>query len=330
MYTEEDIVSAVKAGVFTNETANAFRAHVARIKGDSVADEEHFRLITGFNDIFVVIACALLLTAVNWIGADYSKWLGTLASAITAWGLAEFFVLKRRMALPAIVLLLAFVGNMFVTGFYLFKSSDAMFVAGSVMAATAAGLHWYRFRVPITMAAGTAAVIGFFIAALLVWVPETRNRIPAIMFAGGLVVFALAMWWDSQDTARQSRQSDVAFWLHLLAAPLLVHPVFAQIGVFNGAMTTLQATVVIVLYVVIGLVSLGIDRRALMVSSLIYVLYTFSTLLKQFGVVSLGFAITALVIGATLLLLSAFWHPVRGFVVRFLPNNLRMLLPPVR
>jgi hypothetical protein len=30
------------------------------------------------------------------------------------------------------------------------------------------------------------------------------------------------------------------------------------------------------------------------------------------------------------LLLSAFWHPVRGFVVRFLPNNLRMLLPPVR
>ena len=35
--------------------------------------------------------------------------------AATAWGLAEFFTRKRRMALPSIILLLAFVGGVFET-----------------------------------------------------------------------------------------------------------------------------------------------------------------------------------------------------------------------
>jgi hypothetical protein len=116
MYTEEDLASAVKAGALTEETAAAFRAHVAQLKNESAVDEEHFHLVTGFNDIFVVIACALLLVSVGWIGAAVAPWLGALAASIAAWALAEFFVRKRRMALPAIVLRLAFVGGVFGAG----------------------------------------------------------------------------------------------------------------------------------------------------------------------------------------------------------------------
>ena len=36
-----------------------------------------------------------------------------LAVAVTSWGLAEYFTRQRRMALPSIVLLLAFVGGVF-------------------------------------------------------------------------------------------------------------------------------------------------------------------------------------------------------------------------
>ncbi len=330
MYTDEDLISAVKAGVLTQETANAFRAHVAQVSGDTLADEEHFRLITGFNDIFVVIACVLLLVSVNWIGSDIAPVFGVLAAAATAWGLAEFFVRKRRMALPAIVLLLAFVGNAFSAGFSLFAGTGTEFVVGSILASAAAGLHWYRFRVPITIAAGTAAVLTFFVALILAWLPELKEWVAAILFAGGIVVFSLAMHWDAQDTTRQTRKSDVAFWLHLLAAPLLVHPVFSQIGVFEGKTSANQALIVIILYVVIGIVSLGIDRRALMVSSLIYVLYAFSTLLEQFGVVSLGFAITALAIGSLLLFLSAFWHPVRALTLRLIPDKFQKWVPAAR
>ena len=88
-----------------------------------IADEEQFRLLTGFNDIFVSIAAAILLFAVGWIGQRIgatSAWRSTatgraslapLAVAATAWGLALFFTAKRRMALPSILLLLAFVGG---------------------------------------------------------------------------------------------------------------------------------------------------------------------------------------------------------------------------
>jgi hypothetical protein len=328
MYSEEDIASAVNAGVLTEDAAAAFRSHVAQLKRTPAVDEEHFRLVTGFNDIFVVIACLLLLISVSWIGATVAPWFGALASALAAWALAEFFIRKRRMALPAIVLLLAFVGNIFYSG--LNGLGDIAIVAASALAAIGAWLHWLRFKVPITMAAGIAPVIVCIVTLLLAAGPEARKLLPLLLLLAGIIVFSLAMHWDAADTQRQTRKSDVAFWLHLLAAPLLVHPAFAALNVFGGEIHLLQALTVIVLYVVIALVSLAIDRRALMVSALIYVLYAFSSLLKQYGVISLGFAITALIIGSALLLLSAFWHPCRTFVLGFFPPSVKKRLPPLR
>jgi hypothetical protein len=332
MYSEEDIASAVTAGVLTPEAATAFRAHVAALKASPAVDEEHFRLVTGFNDIFVVIACLLLLSSVAWIGASIAPWLGALTSAAAAWGLAEFFIRKRHMALPAIVLLLVFVGNIFYSTFIGLGeiAVDGRIIAASALAAIGAWLHWMRFKVPITMAAGVAAALGCIFAMLLYAIPAARNLIPLISLVAGIVVFALAMRWDAADTQRQTRKSDIAFWLHLLAAPLLVHPAFAVLDVFGGQTNVLQALVVVMLYIAIALVSLAIDRRALMVSALIYVLYAFSSLLKNYGVISLGFAVTALVIGSALLLLSAFWHPCRTFVLGFFPTAIQKRLPPLR
>ena len=145
----------------------------------------------------------------------------------------------------------------------------------------------------------------------------------AIAIIGLELVFPARLDW-------RPRRSDVAFWLHLLAAPLLVHPIFTVLGVTGGHADLGQALAVVVLYVAIALISLAVDRRALMVSALTYVLFAFSALLKQFGVVSLSFAITAFAIGAALLLLSAFWHPTRAYVLGFLPPALQQRLAPFR
>jgi hypothetical protein len=330
MYSDEDISSAIAAGILTEQTAAAFREHVASLKSVSAVDEEHFRLITGFNDIFVVIACLLLLASVGGIGAAMSKWLGAAAVSGTAWALGEFFIRKRRMALPAIVLLLAFVGGVLAAGLLAVATTTETFVVASAIAAVAAWLHWLRFHVPITVASGAAAVIGCVVALLLTAVPEARGWTTPISLISGIAVFTLAMTWDAADPQRLTRKSDVAFWLHLLAAPLLVHPVFSILGVFGGQTDMDQAIAVVALYIAIAFISLAVDRRALMVSALIYVLYTFSTLLKQFGVVSLSFAITALVIGSALLLLSAFWHPSRAFVLRLFPHTVQKHLAPFR
>jgi len=332
MYTEEDIASAVDAGILSQETAQAFRAHVAGLRQGPAVDEEHFRLITGFNDIFVVIASVLLLAAVGGIAGVLADWIGAIAVAAVAWLLAEFFTRRRRMALPSIVLLLAFVSSVLSGAFLLpgpGQEAQSLAIA-CALATLAAWLHWRRFKVPITVAAGAAAVVGFAIALLLWAVPGARHWLSVMSFIAGGAVFLLAMYWDTQDTARLTRKSDVAFWLHLLAAPLLVHPVFAALGVFEGQMDLWRGAVVIVLYMVIGFISLCIDRRALMVSALVYVMYAFSTLLEQYGVVSLGFALTALVIGSALLLLSAFWHASRAQVLRRVPQVVRRWLVPAR
>jgi hypothetical protein len=119
----------------------------------------------------------------------------------------------------------------------------------------------------------------------------------------------------------------VAFWLHLLAAPMIVHPVFTLLGLNDGNATLGEGVIVILLYVAIGITALAIDRRALLVSALAYVLYALAELFKQFGAVELNIALTALVIGSALLLLSAFWHQARGTIVRPLPEGLRDRLP---
>ncbi|HIV73252.1 MAG TPA: hypothetical protein H9903_20125 [Candidatus Aquabacterium excrementipullorum] len=339
MYTDEDLSSAVAAGILSRETADHFRNHVEHIRRTPAVDEEHFRLITGFNDVFVVIACVLLLVSVTWIGNTVSPLLGTLALSCTAWALAEFFTRQRRMALPSIVLMFAFVGGAMVTVPALFGEAPdsllahrgsaitAAFVAGA--AALGAWLHWRRFKVPITVAAGALGVTIGLMATTLVSVKGARPWLPLMWVTAGVLVFLLAMRWDGQDTRRQTRRADVAFWLHLLAAPMLVHPIFNSWIVHQGQPETTQAVIVVALYVGIALVSLAIDRRALMVSALAYVLYTFSSLLKNHGVVSLGFAITALGIGSALLLLSAFWHRSRAGVLRQLPAAWQRRLPPL-
>jgi hypothetical protein len=99
------------------------------------------------------------------------------------------------------------------------------------------------------------------------------------------------------------------------------------IGLNNGTVGTGEALLVVGLYVLFGLTALAIDRRALLVSALAYVLYALTELFKQFGAVELNVALTALIIGSALLLLSAYWHQARGLVVRRLPSNLQERLP---
>lgn len=340
MYSEDDIDAAVQAGVISQESASAFRSFVEKQNATTAVDEEHLRLITGFNDIFVVIAGSLLLTSCYQIGKVFmAEWVGDLFIALAAWLLSEYFVRKRRMALPAIVFLLAFVGGLFFTGVFavlaamnlgavIGTESKMSLIIGTLLATVGAWLHWRRFRVPITVAAGFAAFVGLIVSLILSAIPGAMDFITLFMFVGGVAAFALALQWDSKDPSRITRKSDIAFWLHLLAAPMMVHPVFSLLDVFSGEVTALKAFVVVVLYLVIGLVSLAVDRRALMVSALIYVLVTLANLLKHVGSVSMGFAFAAFLIGGGLLMLSAFWHPCRAYVLKSLPEPLQRKVAP--
>lgn len=349
MYSESDIDAAVESGALSPEAATALRAYVAATRAMPAVDEESFRLLTGFNDIFVSIAAVLMLVAMGWIGnlirlfaPDHgpSPFIG-FAVAATAWGLGEYFTRQRRMALPSIILLLAFAGGLFM-GFGVLLGTALMpddmrdlherafaLVMAASAALTAGGvwLHWRRFMVPITVAAGAATLAGLLLALVVAAVPDLADHLHGLLLIAGLGVFALAMWWDMGDRTRTTRRSDVAFWLHLLAAPMIVHPIFAMMGMLHGTAAPAQAAVVILIYIVLGLVALAIDRRALMVSALVYVLFALSSLIEQSGAVDRSFGLTALIIGSALLLLSAFWTAARRHVVALLPQDVALRLP---
>ena len=356
MYSQNDLDEAVASGALSAEAATSLRNFVEGQRALPGVDEEHFRLLTGFNDIFVAIASAILLFAVGWIGQSIGQSAGLtvdvegpsplapLAVAGTAWALALFFTAKRRMALPSILLLLAFVGGVFAATAF----GQAMIVgdppndrealyAGAIasiaglIAAGAAYLHWRTFKVPITIAAGalaaSAIVVGIVVAAIGGEVDQARNLILTTVLLLGVGVFLFAMRWDSSDPQRVTRRSDVAFWLHLLAAPMIVHPIFTLLGLNDGNASIGEGLVVVALYVALGLVALAIDRRALLVSALAYVLFALQALFREFGAVELNVALTALVIGSALLMLSAFWHQARRTVVEKLPASLQGKLP---
>lgn len=374
MYSNDDINSAVASGALSAEAAAALRAHVSTDREMPVGDEENFRLVTSFNDIFVTIGVIILLVAVGSICGTVFSPLAVetlsfgLASALvaaTSWFLSEIFTRRRRMALPSIVLLTVFVWSVFFAAAALIitpftfgadvgqKSSggfDSNIIARTLGAAVAIGwmlaagaitvfatyLHWKRFMVPITVAAGAAALVGSMLAALLLAAEAVNDgagsyaTLPLVLISG-IGVFIAAMRWDMSDRERTTRRSDVAFWLHLLAAPMIAHPLFYSLGVVGGdkEVGVASALGVVAIYVLFGLVALAIDRRALLVSALAYVLAALAILFRQFGAVELNFALTALVIGSALLTLSIFWSPIRARLVAKLPPEWRSWLPVV-
>lgn len=328
--TTDDVKDAVAAGVLPQQHAQALLAFVAQSRqSPSRNDEESFRFIRSFNDIFVTIAIALVLFALNRLLSTISEPVSMLAIAAASWAMAEYFTRRRRMAFPSIVLLGAFVVSVFLAFADLLNFSDSVpyedtAAAGSAIAAAiAAGIHWLRFRVPITVAAGVAALILFVVALVRLEYASTT-----VMLAAGLVTLVIAMMFDTRDRQRLTRKADIAFWLHMLAAPLIVHGLFATLGILTGSLSSTQAGAVLAFYAVFGLFALIIDRRALLVSSLIYVLYAASTLIASSGFRDYSSGITALAIGVFLLLLSAGWSHLRALVLRIMPQAARDLVPP--
>src|SRR6202023_399014 len=95
MYGNDDLDDAVAAGILTEDNAASLRDFLAQRRSAPAIDEEHFRLISSFNDIFVSIAASLLLIALAWLGSAIHPALGSVAVAGASWGFAEYFTRRR-------------------------------------------------------------------------------------------------------------------------------------------------------------------------------------------------------------------------------------------
>ncbi|HLJ72535.1 MAG TPA: hypothetical protein VKU03_14545 [Roseiarcus sp.] len=358
MISDATLAQAVRDELISAAQADGLRALEAQTAASAAPawaaaptpDDESLRLVSGFGDVFVAIGLALFFGAAGFFVQHFFGRLAMwLAVAVLAWLLAEFFTRRRRMALPSIILLVVFAGCVFIallqilTGSDLFASNNIIGVAkgggedrpiwlAGVATAGAAALHYWRFRVPITIAAGAAALAAAFVAfGLSLSLQPSRGLVSALVLVCGLAIFSLAMAFDGSDRERATRRTDIAFWLHLLAAPMIVHPVISTFVNDTSGVETGGAIAILVVFLVFALVAVAIDRRAMLVSGLVYAGVAFGSLLRQTGLSDMNIPATLLALGVFVLLLSAGWQPLRRAILRFFPSPLARRLPhPVR
>ncbi len=337
-----DLKNAVKAGVIENAAAERLVTFIMTTPAGDAADDERLRLITGFNDIFVAIGLTLFFGALFFVAGSWAYAIAPVA----AWGLAELFTRRMRMALPSIMLLVIFAGSIFIGIAYLSPVTPTattwvawwsnreplVFTAGACATLVGVGLHWWRFHVPITVAAGVAAIVGALMGALAALMGNGFVNIALyVLLVLGLATFALAMFFDMQDRLRRTQMADRAFWLHMLAAPMIIHSLKFILNSAGGG----GAVSTFILFTCVALIALAIDRRAMLVSSLGYLIVTLTSLVTSLGgtnwnASNLASSWGALTVGILVLLLSVAWRPLRGALVPLLPMAVQDKVPVIQ
>lgn len=352
---EPELSAAVSAGVITPEQAAALRTlAVTAAAAGTQADEEHFRLLGGFNDVLVSIGLVLLVGALFTAGSlGFGAGALPLLAVAVSWGLAEFFTRRLRLALPSIILAGMFAGAVLMLAL-LFAPEPPLHRAALLAAVFtgAALLHFRRFEVPVdvTFAATGSACLAVALAAMAM--PQMIGPLlPGLLLLAGCAIFLLAMHYDLADRLRLTRRADIAFWLHLAAAPLIVHSLIAGLfgssrvhgmlaysllpqagGLLPGLGESAQAIIILVIVLVLLAVALVVDRRALLVSGLTYAGFAlwvlFRGLARQHGG---ALPLSLFALAGAILMVSAGWQVLRAAIVPRLPlGSLTDRLPPLR
>ncbi|GLK54887.1 hypothetical protein JOD31_002048 [Methylopila capsulata] len=345
----DDLAAAVAAGVIDQAAADRLRAFLTRDdEGPSplgAADREDVRFVRGFHDVFMSFGLAALLIGFRLAvmavipGSAHAAAFALGASAI--WALAEIFARRQRLVLPSIVLALGFVTYVataatFVFGAFEYAPGTApdaapfFAVAGAALAAAIA--FRLRFRLPFSSLLIAGGVIGLGLAALETVAPgAVEAHWDGVLLGLGLAVFAVAMRYDLKDPGRVTLAADHAFWLHLLAAPMIVHALLAFAVAKPDAPTGPEAGLVVAIMLALALIALAIDRRALLMSGLIYFGAAIGVLVAQTDIdPGAIFALTLVLLGGFVVTLGAGWRPARRLVLAGVPSAARRALPPVR
>ncbi|ESY69400.1 hypothetical protein NKJ90_06660 [Mesorhizobium sp. M0051] len=347
-------------------------------RADDEGDEENLRLVGGGNDLFITVGTVLLNAGIFFVlitmlpGQTF--WIAGIL-AVFAWALAEIVTRQHRMKLSSSVLALIFMVAILVALALGVRASfdirmpetiwqllalrqtasraGYLFLGGGIAAAV---IYFWRFRVPVL--AGVIAIaftlLAFLQTAIVLYdgvttgavAPPSLEDVPELLRAAlymplicGLIVFSTAVAFDIHDRDRRKIWSDCAFWLHVVSAPMLVHPLFimatGQNVAFGHIAPDANATIMLTI-LILGFVyvALAIDRRSLLVPTLAYfgslgIYYLVNSASHSTGIPP--FALILVVVGALIVLFGAGWQRIRRIVVKpTLPAAVIRWLPPLK
>lgn len=335
------LAAAVNAGILSEHQADRLAefwtsADATGAPGMDLpfADREEVRFVRGFHDVFITIGLVILLAGLTFgLQVVLPAWAVAAVDAVAIWVLAEIFTKRMRLALPSFFLSIVFLPAFFAAAFGMVVDHDlsfldmpdwieqheSMFVLPAILLVIVATVVFYlRFKVPVGLATITASVL--FLLAFL-----TEMAAPgliaghgvAVFLLFGLITFGLAMYYDARDPRRETLDSDKAFWLHLLAAPLIVHSILAFVSKLYGDGSIAYSVTVISLFLALAVVALIVDRRALLVSAMSYLGFAIGYLIAEASVSGeAAIAVTLLLLGGFILLIGSGWRILRRGLLR--------------
>jgi hypothetical protein len=354
MFDKADIRAAVEAGAISADGAARFEAFLrARNDPDKMLDAENLRFLTNFNDIFLTIGLAILMGGVSFLsGQVFFSMMGGAASPeaikimaalapapvlVAAWALAEYFCGRRRLLLPSMFLSAVICLCAAATVSVMLAPTDKnsvdhanfMDVLGNFSfaafgaSAVAALAIFFRFRLPFSLFLVAMSVAGVFYTAVARIGGGESLLGGATTLIAGLITLAAAIMMDMRDPHRASLTSDNAFWLHFAAAPQIMLGVRGLIiGSGFEPAGAADASLMLLVLVAFGLLSLAINRRALIVSGLITFIVSVGALVTQFGIDGANvFIVTALIVGGAIVLLGGGWRTARRALLKLVPHQ---------
>ena len=340
MLTRDDLRAAVAAGVLSEAQAASVQALAAsRLAGRPRGDDEPFELFRGFAEILVSLGLIILMAGLMALAAASGNVLFLCAVGLAlSVGLASYFTLRRRMVLPSIILVCGYACA--VVGLVLtleIRQATGFEVLSSLrfslpVALFGALLVWYwRFRLPFTMfllaQAGLWLTLAIMAPGELARILSadgvleglsltSGSRIGLATLVAGLFAAGAGLWFDLRDRYRLGRASASAFWLHVVAAPLIVNTL-AQTALAREGLGQYLAMAAVLL--VITVFALIVDRRSFLTAGLGYLIWLIWAIAHRDGD-GLDLPAILILIGGAVTALGAWWVPLRAALMGALPD----------
>ena len=276
--------------------------------------EEPLRFVRGVGDIFISFGVVILIIAIEMLPISGYLYFVPVAGFVV---MAEWLVRVRRLSLPGVVILLAVL--YFINQAIGFDHENATIADLGILSFSSL-IFYLRYKMPFSLfplASGVVAIAILEIGSYLIeW--------PIIFSALGLIIFFIAMSFDIRDTRRDTYLSDSAFWLHLLAAPLMVHGLMISVlfGQQEWMADVSRVAFIVAFFFLVLLIALLLDRRAMLVSTQLYMVYAVTKLLQnQLNSTQNITIYVLLILGSLIIFFGTYWYKMRRLLYGFLSNS---------